>query len=372
MGRKGNYNIKRYKLILKMDMAPKFAVINRRHVLRAFSYTAVFNTAIAIFLTFLGFGGGLVYTFIITQCIGMSICACILMVHFLFKSAKPFTRMIAIFIAMVIGSVLGTLLGTVALGIGTSIFFQKYSLFQMVILGIVFGSIISYFFISRETISATKTLVQEERIKRLTSEKKAVEGNLKLLQAQIEPHFLFNTLSNILSLLETDLDKGKHMLEDLIHYLRTSLSKTRGDITTIGQEMEMIRAYMNIYKVRMGDRLRYNMDIPDNLRNLQFSPMLIQPLVENAIKHGLEPKIEGGEVSISGEKIGETLRLEIADTGVGFYEESAVGTGLSNIKARLQSLYGENGRLLLEENQPCGLKAIIEVPHARDQSHHRR
>ena len=351
-------------------MELKSTVINRRHVLRAFSYTAVFNTAIAIFLTFLGFGGGLVYTFIITQCIGMSICACILMVHFLFKSAKPFTRMIAIFIAMVIGSVLGTLLGTVALGIGTSIFFQKYSLFQMVILGIVFGSIISYFFISRETISATKTLVQEERIKRLTSEKKAVEGNLKLLQAQIEPHFLFNTLSNILSLLETDLEKGKCMLEDLIHYLRTSLSKTREETTTIGQEMEMIRAYMNIFKVRMGERLRYQVDVPDSINDIPFPPMLIQPLVENSIKHGLEPKIEGGEVFIRGEENEEILRLEIVDTGVGFYEEGDRGTGLSNIRERLQSIYGDKGRLILEENRPCGLRAIIEVPNARDQSNH--
>ena len=353
-------------------MDPKFAEINRRHVLKAFSYTALFNIAIAIFLTFLEFGGGFMETFIITQCIGMSICACILLVHFLFKSAKFFIQMAAIFIAMIIGSVLGTLLGTIASGIGTSIFFQKYSLLQMIILGIVFGSIISYFIVSRETISATKTLIQEERIKRLISEKKAVESNLRFLQAQIEPHFLFNTLSNIVSLLETDLEKGKCMLEDLIHYLRTSLFKTREDTTTIGQEIEMIRAYMNIFKVRMGDRLRYKMDIPDNLKNLPFSPMLIQPLVENAIKHGLEPKIEGGEVSISGEKIGETLRLEITDTGVGFYEESALGTGLSNIRERLQSLYGENGRLILEENRPCGLKAIIEVPHARDQSHHRR
>jgi len=353
-----------------MNMDSKFAVINRRHVLRAFSYTAVFNTAIAIFLTFLGFGGGFVDTFIITQCIGMSICACISIVHFLFKSAKPFIQMAAIFIAMIIGSVLGTLLGTVAAGIGTSIFFQKYSLFQMIILGIVFGSIISYFFISRETISVTKTQVQEERIKRLTSEKKAVESNLKLLQAQIEPHFLFNTLSNILSLLETDLEKGKYMLEDLIHYLRTSLSKTREETTTIGQEMEMIRAYMNIFKVRMGDRLRYQVDVPDSINDIPFPPMLIQPLVENSIKHGLEPKIEGGEVFIRGEENEEILRLEIVDTGVGFYEEGDPGTGLSNIRERLQSIYGDKGRLILEENRPCGLRAIIEVPNARDQSNH--
>jgi len=348
-----------------MDMDPKFAVITRRHVIRAFSYTAVFNTAIALFLTFLEFGGGFVDTFIVSQCIGISICSCAMLAHFLFKFVKPFMQLMIIIAALTIGSFIGVLLGTVVAGIGPSLFFQKYSLIQMIILGLLFGSIISYFFVSRETISATKALIQQERIKRLTSEKKAVEGNLKLLQAQIEPHFLFNTLSNILSLLETDLDKGKHMLEDLTHYLRTSLSKTRGNITTIGQEMEMIRAYMNIFKVRMGDRLRYTITVPDNLKDLPFYPMLIQPLVENAIKHGLEPKIEGGEVSISGEKIGDTLRFEIADTGLGLYKDSALGTGLSNIKARLQSLYGDTARLILEENHPCGLKAIIEVPHEK-------
>jgi len=135
-----------------MNMDPKFAVINRRHVLKSFSYTALFNTAIALFLTFLEFGGGFVKTFIITQCIGMSICACILLVNFLFKSAKPFIQIAAIFIAMIIGSVIGTLLGTVAAGIGTSIFFQEYSLFQMIILGLVFGTIISYFIFSRELV----------------------------------------------------------------------------------------------------------------------------------------------------------------------------------------------------------------------------
>ena len=178
-----------------MDMDPKFAVITPRHVIRAFSYTAVFNTAIAIFLTFMEFGGGFIDNFIMSQCIGMSICSCVMIVHFFFKFVKPFMQLLIIIIALTIGSIVGVLVGTVVVGIGPSIFFQKYSLIQMIILGLLFGSIISYFFVSRETISATKALVQEERIKRLTSEKKAVEGNLKLLQAQIEPHFLFNTLS---------------------------------------------------------------------------------------------------------------------------------------------------------------------------------
>ena len=354
------------RIYREIVVEPKFTVINRMHVLRAFSYTAVFNTIIAIFLTFLEFGGGFVKNFIISQCIGMSICSCILIVHFLFKSAKPFIQVAVIFIAMIIGSAVGALLGTVAAGIGPSIFFQKYSLLQMIILGILFGSIISYFFISRETISATKTLVQEERIKRLSIEKKAVESNLRLLQAQIEPHFLFNTLSNILSLIETDLEKAKPMLVDLIHYLRTSLSKTRENASTIGQEMEMIEAYLNIFRVRMGERLRYKIDIPDTIKDVPFPPMLVQPLVENAIKHGLEPRIDGGEVLIRGEVKGDILRLEIADTGLGFHGSGDMGVGLSNIRERLQTLYGDKGQLILEENRPSGLKAIIEVPRARD------
>jgi sensor histidine kinase YesM len=344
----------------------KIPMINRRKTLTYLFYTVVFNTIIAIFLTSVKFGDGLVKNFIFSQCIGISICSCILIGLYFVKPKRPLIELFVIITAMIVGSVIGALLGSIATGIHPSIFLQYGFAIRPVILGLLFGSIISYFFFSRETISATRTLVQEERIKRLTSEKKAVESNLRLLQAQIEPHFLFNTLSNILSLLETDLDKGKCMLEDLIHYLRTALSKTRGDTTTIGQEMEMIRAYMNIFKVRMGERLRYKVDVPDKINDIPFPPMLIQPLVENAIKHGLEPKIEGGEVFIHGEENEEILRLEIADTGVGFYEDGNFGTGLSNIRERLISLYGDKGRLILEENRPCGLKAIIEVPRARD------
>jgi len=152
------------------------------------------------------------------------------------------------------------------------------------------------------------------------------------------------------------------MLEDLIHYLRSSLSKTREKTSTIGHEVEIIRAYINIFKVRMGDRLRYNINVPESIKDFPFPPMLVQPLVENAIKHGLEPRIEGGEISFSAEEEGGILRFEISDTGLGFNENGEIGVGLSNVKERLQSLYGDKGRLILEENQPSGLKAIIEIP----------
>lgn len=192
------------------------------------------------------------------------------------------------------------------------------------------------------------------------------ELQLRLLQAQIEPHFLFNTLSNVLGLLETDPDKGKSMLVDFIQYLRTSLSKIRGAATNLEQEVEIIRAYLNIYKVRMGDRLHYKIDIPAPLQDLPFPPMLLQPLVENAVKHGLESRIEGGEIVICAEAKDGILRLEVADTGPGLSEASDAGLGLANIRERLHSLYGDSAKLILEPNRPHGLKAIIEVPHAGD------
>lgn len=191
------------------------------------------------------------------------------------------------------------------------------------------------------------------------------EINLKVLQAQIEPHFLFNTLSNVLSLLDTDPPKAKSMLGDFIQYLRKSISKIRGESATLGQEIEMIEAYLNIFKVRMGNRLRYRIDLPKHMEDLAFPPMLIQPLVENAIKHGLEPRVEGGEIFIRAEEKDGILRLEVVDTGLGFKEDHDSGMGLSNIRERLQSIYRDQGRLMIEENQPHGLKATIEVPHGK-------
>ena len=155
------------------------------------------------------------------------------------------------------------------------------------------------------------------------------------------------------------------MLVDFIQYLRASLSKIREQRATLGHEMEMIQAYLNIFKVRMGDRLQYKIDLPENLKTTAFPPMLIQPLVENAIKHGLEPKIDGGKIFIKGEAKDGRLRLEVIDTGDGFKGEKNSGMGLSNVRERLQSLYGNSGRLILEENQPSGMKAVIEVPNGR-------
>ena len=349
----------------KSHMKPALESITPKSILSSLFITFIFNTIIAIFLTVIRFGEKFIFNFIFSQCIGLCICLCVLIVLHSFQKTKPIFQTIMVGAALLIGTLIGSFVATLVSGLSTSDVFERHALIQLLFLGVMFGSIIAYIFSSRAQIADSEARIQEEKIKRLTSEKKEAEANLKLLQAQIEPHFLFNTLSNVLSLLDTDSEKGKSMLVDFIQYLRASLSKIREQNATLGQELEMIQAYLSIFKVRMGDRLHYKIDLPENLKASTFPPMLIQPLVENAIKHGLEPKIDGGEIFINGEAKDGVLRLEVIDTGDGFKNGKIVGMGLSNVRERLQSLYGHNGRLILEEHQPYGLKATIEVPHDR-------
>jgi sensor histidine kinase YesM len=338
------------------------AHLTKKTAIKFLFYTFIFDTLIAVFLTAIKFGEGFPINFIISQSIGLSICTCFLIAHRFFDDAGPILKAVLVAAALVTGSFCGAYIGSFISGLSPAVVFKKHSLLQLLFLGVIFGSIITYFFSSREQMTETQAQIQEEKIKRLTSEKKAAEAYLKLLQAQIEPHFLFNTLSNVLSLLDTNPKRGKAMLVDFIQYLRTSLTKIRQEKATLDQEMEIIQAYLGIFKVRMGERLSYQIDLPDHLASISCPSMLIQPLVENAIKHGLEHRVNGGEILIRASAKDGFLRLTVADTGGGFKHESASGMGLANIRERLQSLYGKDGRLILEENQPHGLKATIEVP----------
>jgi sensor histidine kinase YesM len=354
-------------------MVASAGAFSGRRILIVLAITFGFNTLIAVFLTSIGYGQGLTINFLFSQSIGLSICACVLAGEYLLPASSPVRKALLIAAAMGIGALGGSFLASALTGIPLSWILrgESMSLLQLLFLGLLFGTIITYFFHSREKMAYAQLLIQEERIHRLSLEKEGLETRLRLLQAQVEPHFLFNSLSNILSLLDTDSGRGKEMLADLIRYLRASLSRTRGKTTTLEQEMELIRAYMNIYRVRMGDRLGYRIEIPDHLKARPFPPMLIQPLVENAIRHGLEPKVEGGEISILAEEKKGFLRLVVSDNGLGLNEKSTAGIGLSNIRERLQTLFDGRAQLILEENTPSGLKAILEIPHEKDQSPHR-
>lgn len=339
--------------------------ITPRNVLKELAYTIIISAVIAAFLTFTGITTkSFIINLIVSQSFGVSMYS---IIHFLLWIFKP-GRMVSLAFIVIIGIAIGTLIG---LQIGSfalqqifsiTLMQQQKSLFRAIVLAITFGSIISYLYYSRFRLRASEEVIQQERINRLFSEKQALEANLKLLQAQVEPHFLFNTLSNVLSLIDTDPTKGKSMLVDLIHYLRTSLSRTLPVATTLDQEMNIIKAYLNIQKIRMGERLRFSIELPDGLREHPFPPMLLQPLVENAVKHGLEPAIEGGEITIKVMEENGLIRIEVQDTGNGFSSYDTAGVGITNVRERIRLLYGDKGRFILEANDPHGVKAIIEVP----------
>lgn len=338
--------------------------LNKRRFLSSLGLTAVFNTIIALFLTQLGFGSGFSINFIFSQSIGLCMCASILAGHLFLKRPSILGHVILFVITMPLGVIAGTLIASIIAGVTFSEILEGSPalIFQILIIGILFGCVITYFFFIREKISQTQARLHEEQIKRLTLEKKTLESHLKLLQAQIEPHFLFNTLSNILSLLETDPEKGKSMLENLAKYLRSSLYITRNRRTTLGREMGLIKAYLELHKVRMGERLHYATQIPETLEHMAVPPMLLQPIVENALKHGLEPRIDGGHILIRAEARDGNYRLIVTDTGVGLTEDADAGIGLSNVRERLKALYNGKARLTLEENQPTGLKVTLDLP----------
>lgn len=338
--------------------------ISPGNVLKNFVYTLILCTFIALFLTLTIFQGSFVMNLVMSLSFGICICLIILFLLWKLKPEKPLSFILILITGLGAGTLLGFQIGPFVLQKAFSIPFphHKKDLLSSITLALTFGSVISYFFYSQARLKVGREQIQQERIQRLSKEKEALEANLRLLQAQIEPHFLFNTLSNILSLIDTDPDRGKSMLMDLIQYLRTSLSRTRHDLITVRQEMEIIQAYLNIQKIRMGERLRYTIALPETLQDHPFPPMLIQPLIENAVKHGLEPQIEGGEILIKGEETDDVIRIEIADTGSGFKSFSETGVGLSNVRERLRLLYAGKGRLIIEENKPKGVKAILEVP----------
>ncbi|HZS66652.1 MAG TPA: histidine kinase [Burkholderiales bacterium] len=203
-------------------------------------------------------------------------------------------------------------------------------------------------------------VAEEEGLKR-----QLAEARMAAMQAQIEPHFLFNTLASIDHLIETDPPRASQMQKNLIALLRASMPAMRDRATNLGRELEVVRPYLEILKVRMGERLQAQLNVPEGLYSADFPPMMLQSLVENAIKHGLEPKADGGALTVSAEVVHGKLAVSVADTGVGFGRAATAGTGmgLQNIRERLKLIYGEAAELRIADNTPSGTRASIVVPY---------
>jgi sensor histidine kinase YesM len=197
-----------------------------------------------------------------------------------------------------------------------------------------------------------------------TLERRLMEAQMAALQAQVEPHFLFNTLALIGQLIETDPPEAARVHAHLIEYLRSTLPQMRArDGGTLGKQVELSKAYLAIMQARMKERLNVRFEVPDFLGSAPFPPMMLQTLIENAIKHGLEPKIAGGTVTVRAYVDVATLHVEVCDDGIGIDPHADDGIGLANIRERLQLLYGADAELVIQMPPSGGACALIKLPY---------
>ncbi len=203
------------------------------------------------------------------------------------------------------------------------------------------------------------------KARQIDAERRAAEAQLRLLQGQIEPHFLFNTLANVAALMDTDVPRARQMLESFTDYLRSSLTALRHDAATLGSELDLVHNYLGLMKTRMEDRLHFSVGNDPALRDARLPPLLLQPLVENAIHHGLEPQVSGGTVRVNARAEAGMLVIEITDDGRGLQAPAArrrgAGVALANLRERLASQYGQQASLALDDNHP-GTRATLRLP----------
>ena len=218
-------------------------------------------------------------------------------------------------------------------------------------------------FVSRGTTEVRRG--EQAATKETEIEKELAVAKLRLLHAQVEPHFLYNTLGSAKYLIRSDPAGAEKIIDNLILYLRHSLPRLDNSLTTLGEELERVRAYLEIMQIRMGARLKTELIVPDVFKSVPFPTMMLQTLVENAIKHGLEPKSGGGTIWVLAVAKADHVAITVADDGNGFGTETAgSGIGLSNVRERLNLAYGADATFDIAANFPAGVAATITVPVA--------
>ncbi len=265
---------------------------------------------------------------------------------------------------IVAGYVLGTLLGDNWFGWSS---WREHGLPQLrvsVLISAMAGISGTYYFYNRNKSAYLETKMSEAR-------HQAAEARLKLLETQIEPHMLFNTLANLRALISTDPTAALNMLDRMNDYLRATLKASRATLHPLQTEFDRLRDYLELMAIRMGTRLHYTLDLPADLAGHNVPPLLLQPLVENCIKHGLEPRVEGGSILVAARLKGDTLMLEVSDTGVGLPDAAGGGSqsnspdsgfGLAQVRERLATAYGPQVTISLLANQPNGTRVVITFP----------
>jgi signal transduction histidine kinase len=211
--------------------------------------------------------------------------------------------------------------------------------------------------------SATEAFMQKQ-IEGAALDANVKRARLQLLRAQIEPHFLFNTLATVRTLMRADRAAAVDMIDHLMRYLSEALPKLRQEECSLAEEVQLIDAYLRIHQIRMGSRMSYELSIPETLFERRIPTMMLLTLVENAVKHGINPSVDGGCISVSANQEHDALVLRVSDSGQGMAATDGHGMGLANIRRRLMMLYGDGAVLSLSRPAARGVTASVSIPLA--------
>ncbi len=337
-----------------------------RRNLVSYAYVSVFCVGVALLIGLLNAGGTWMQNLTVSFSVGFCVNTAFILL------SDPLEKLIGPRLAPIpttaIGVVAGLMLGAwLVAGRPLYFFSADDDGLGSIVLGVFFGVLGFIYFSTRSNLLSTRAQLAEAQAGIEREERLRTETELRLLQAQIEPHFLFNTLSNVISLIRTEPKAAENTLVQLTQYLRASLKRSRESRNTLSDEFDLVRAYLQIQQARMGDRLSFELDADSNLMLTELPPLLIQPLVENAVVHGIEPSQAGGKVTVTATRSNGWMQVRVSDDGVGLQETNGGNRlALSNIRDRLTSLYGSRARLTLTDNTPCGIIASIDIPVAEE------
>lgn len=274
-----------------------------------------------------------------------------------FPTVPTSKRALLVSIVSIMSGACGYWLGATVLGL-TFRFWSGAVIVMMWIGGTLMG-----FAFTQRRLAESELAFARERNARIEAERLMTLSRLQTLQAQIEPHFLFNTLANVSSLIEIEPKQARKMLDQFTLLLRASLDQTRKATTALRAELQVVEAYLSVLKIRMGDRLSFRMECPPELQAIEVPSMLLQPIVENAVKHGIEPRVQGGSVHVSVRREGEQLEFLVCDDGIGFVSSPKENVGLGAIRERLAMQYGDQASLQIERADTWTRVAIrIPIP----------
>lgn len=333
---------------------------------------AALNTVIALGLTAFT-DRTFAHNLVVSQCIGLSIWGLLDFGHRLLMPdpARQQRRLLWIVpLGVVLGYVVGALLSDALLDSNSLSDWshQPRRALGFLVLSLVAGTASTYYFMSRVQLAGARAAQAQADALAQAARRHAAESQLRLLQTQLEPHMLFNTLANLRVLIGLDPQRAQAMLDRLVDYLRATLDASRTSSHTLQAEFDRLRDYLELMAVRMGPRLRYTLALPPELAQRQVPPLLLQALVENSIQHGLEPQVAGGSITVSAQHSAGRLTLEVADTGVGSPTDlnqacQRPGSfGLAQVRERLQTSFGAQGAIEFIATEAGGTRARITFP----------